>query len=61
LPTIQRFETVDEIPPSRASTFFDVKAALAAAPVVRNVILSFLAIEWTGSLEQLSAALSRLA
>jgi DNA-binding transcriptional regulator YiaG len=33
LPTIQRFETVDGVPPSRSSTLLDVKAALEAAGV----------------------------
>jgi predicted transcriptional regulator len=33
LPTIQRFETVDGIPPSRSSTLLDVKAALEAAGI----------------------------
>jgi predicted transcriptional regulator len=33
LPTIQRFETVDGVPPSRSSTLLDVKAALEAAGI----------------------------
>ena len=33
LPTIQRFETVDGIPPSRSSTLLDVRAALEAAGI----------------------------
>jgi predicted transcriptional regulator len=33
LPTIQRFESVDGIPPSRSSTLFDVKNALEAAGI----------------------------
>jgi predicted transcriptional regulator len=33
LPTIQRFESVDGIPPSRSSTLLDVKNALEAAGI----------------------------
>ena len=33
MPTIQRFETVDGVPPSRSSTLLDVKAALEAAGI----------------------------
>ena len=33
LPTIQRFESVDGIPPSRSSTLLDVKSALEAAGI----------------------------
>jgi predicted transcriptional regulator len=33
LPTIQRFETVDGVPPSRSSTLLDVKATLEAAGI----------------------------
>jgi transcriptional regulator with XRE-family HTH domain len=33
LPTIQRFETVDGVPPSRSSTLLDVKAALETAGI----------------------------
>ena len=33
LPTIQRLEIVDEVPPSRSSTLLDVKAALEAAGI----------------------------
>lgn len=33
LPTIQRFEQVDGIPPSRSSTLLDVQKALEAAGV----------------------------
>jgi len=33
LPTIQRFEQVDGVPPSRSSTLLDVKTALEAAGI----------------------------
>ena len=33
LPTIQRFESVDGVPPSRSSTLLDVRAALEAAGI----------------------------
>jgi DNA-binding transcriptional regulator YiaG len=33
LPTIQRFEQHDDVPPSRSSTLMDVKAALEAAGI----------------------------
>jgi predicted transcriptional regulator len=33
LPTIQRFEAVDGVPPSRSSTLLDVKAALESAGI----------------------------
>ena len=33
LPTIQRFESVDVVPPSRSSTLLDVKSALEAAGI----------------------------
>lgn len=33
LPTIQRFETVDGVPPSRSTTLLQVKKALEAAGV----------------------------
>jgi DNA-binding transcriptional regulator YiaG len=33
LPTIQRFEMVDGLPPSRSSTLLDVRAALEAAGI----------------------------
>jgi DNA-binding transcriptional regulator YiaG len=33
LPTVQRFEQVDDIPPSRSSTLMDVKRALEAAGI----------------------------
>ena len=33
LPTIQRFESVDGVPPSRSSTLLDVKNALEAAGI----------------------------
>jgi predicted transcriptional regulator len=33
LPTIQRFESVDGIPPSRSSTLLDVKNALEVAGI----------------------------
>ena len=33
LPTIQRFETVDGVPPSRSSTLMNVKAALEDAGI----------------------------
>ena len=33
LPTIQRFESVDEVPPSRSSTLLDVQKALEAAGI----------------------------
>jgi predicted transcriptional regulator len=33
LPTIQRFEAVDDIPPSRSSTLLDVRKALESAGI----------------------------
>jgi predicted transcriptional regulator len=33
LPTIQRFESVDGVPPSRSSTLLDVQTALEAAGI----------------------------
>ena len=33
LPTIQRFEKVDSVPPSRSATLLDVKAALETAGI----------------------------
>jgi transcriptional regulator with XRE-family HTH domain len=33
LPTIQRFESVDDVPPSRSSTLIQVQAVLEAAGV----------------------------
>jgi predicted transcriptional regulator len=33
LPTIQRFESVDEVPPSRSSTLLEVQKALEAAGI----------------------------
>jgi transcriptional regulator with XRE-family HTH domain len=33
LPTIQRFESVDGVPPSRSSTLLEVKAVLEAAGI----------------------------
>jgi transcriptional regulator with XRE-family HTH domain len=33
LPTIQRFESVDGVPPSRSSTLLDVKSALETAGI----------------------------